>query len=181
METLESHEDYILRTKVKFGKSQSFETNKADSISYWQTAASARDALPTEKKFTRYIFVNAFGGRLQYQAWNIRLKRYFSRAGIPIDAEKKKDGLSHRLRHGYAMVCIARLKATDDPAYRLKLAHAMRHRSLSSIEPYFTPDQKDLIKTIGLIDRSPDMEAVLSEITSVYNILYDKGDPDEYF
>ena len=175
IETLTALEDYIQATTLRRKHYKHYYKAMVDSIEYWQFSEEKCAMLAKSKQQTRYIFLNKNGARLCYQTWNKRLKRYFILANIPVDTGKKRDGLSHRLRHGYAMVTIARLKKAHDPAFRLKLMRAMRHRSIASIEPYFTPSQQDLVKTIDLIDRAPDPEDVVAELSAVYDSLYKKG------
>ena len=88
----------------------------------------------------RYIFVNHLGKRLSAQLWGQRLKKYFLQAGIAIDTERKENNLSHRFRHGFAMM---HARYMDPPVPLHELQKMMRHRSVSSTLIYFTSTLED--------------------------------------
>ena len=87
-----------------------------------------------------YIFVNRLGKRLSAQFWGKRLKEYFIEAGIPLDKGKKVNNLSHRFRHGFAMM---HARFMDPPVPATELQKMMRHRNLSSTMIYYNPTQED--------------------------------------
>ena len=87
-----------------------------------------------------YIFVNHLGKRLSAQFWGKRLKEYFIEAGIPLDKGKKVNNLSHRFRHGFAMM---HARFMDPLVPATELQKMMRHRNLSSTMIYYNPTQED--------------------------------------
>ncbi len=87
-----------------------------------------------------YIFVNRLGKRLSAQLWGLKLKRYFIEAGIPVDTGKKDNNLSHRFRHGFAMMHAHFMKPSVPPQELQKMMH---HRNLSSTMIYYNPTQED--------------------------------------
>ena len=91
-------------------------------------------------KKNHYIFVNRLGKRLSAQYWGQRLKEYFIQSGIPLDKGKKINNLSHRFRHGFAMMH-ARFMVPSVPPQELQ--KMMRHHNLSSTMIYFNPTQED--------------------------------------
>lgn len=91
-------------------------------------------------KKNHYIFVNRLGKRLSAQHWGMRLKEYFIEAGIPLDKGKKVNNLSHRFRHGFAMM---HARFMDPPVPPTELQKMMRHKNLSSTMIYFNPTQED--------------------------------------
>lgn len=70
--------------------------------------------------------------------WNCTLREVFNKVGIKVDNEKKKNSLSHRFRHGFAMVRAHQMNYTH-----IKLAAALRHKSITTVMKYYNPDEKD--------------------------------------
>lgn len=91
-------------------------------------------------KTNHYIFINRLGKCLTAQYWGQRLKEYFIEAGIPVDKGKKTNNLSHRFRHGFAMMH-ARFMVPSVPSHELQ--KMMRHHCLSSTMIYYNPTQED--------------------------------------
>ena len=90
-----------------------------------------------------YIFLNRYGRILSDQTWNNTLKKYFEVAGIPIDVDVRENNLSHRFRHGFAMV---HARFSKHPADALSLQKMLRHKSLSSTMVYYNPTPEDEFK-----------------------------------
>ena len=100
-----------------------------------------------EKGNNHYVFVNKHGQPLTQQAWNLRLKEYFTAAQIPIDINVRKDNLNHRFRHGCAMYYLR----FAEEGYKLSVegvAALLRHRNLSTIYNYLkmTLDDEFMLK-----------------------------------
>lgn len=86
-----------------------------------------------------YLFLNKNGAPLSSSGWNTILKDAFIANGISIDGDFKKDNLSHRFRHGYAMYLFEVLKKPIQD-----VMDDMRHRSIQSTMIYYnlTQEQK---------------------------------------
>lgn len=83
-----------------------------------------------------YVFLNRYGRVLSDQNWNMRLKHYFNKVGIPIDHNSRENNLSHRFRHGFAMF---HAYFREHHVDALKLQEMMRHRSITSTMVYYNP------------------------------------------
>lgn len=99
-----------------------------------------------------YIFLNKNGKRLSGQTWDYTLKKYFEEAGIPIVQGHREGNLSHRFRHGFAMLHAHFMSPVVPPQDLQKL---MRHHSIRSTMKYYnlTPEEEvnmkaDLQKSI---------------------------------
>ena len=92
-----------------------------------------------------YIFLNRKGKRLSGQTWDYTLKKYFKEAGIPIVQGHREGNLSHRFRHGFAMLHAHFMKPVISPQDLQKL---MRHRSIRSTMKYYnlTPEEEVKMK-----------------------------------
>ena len=88
-----------------------------------------------EGESNMYLFLGSTGKPLSDQAWNIRLREYFLEADLEVDFGKKKDGLNHRLRHGFAMLHAYYRK---DKANALELMKLLRVRNISTVLIYFS-------------------------------------------
>lgn len=86
-----------------------------------------------EMEENHYLFLNKWGRPLSGQAWSKRLREYFHGCGLSVDTGVRKNNLSHRFRHGFAM---HQLKTGADP---IDVQKMMRHRSISSILIYHNP------------------------------------------
>lgn len=100
---------------------------------------SIRDAPETN----HYVFLNQYGRCLSGQTFNYHLKEYYREAGIPLDYGIKKDNLSHRLRHGFAMF---HAHFSKKPVTALALKDMMRHKSISSTMVYYNPTDADKLE-----------------------------------
>ena len=94
-------------------------------------------------EFNHYIFLNKNGNVLSGQTWGNYLKQYFIDCGIPLDSNTKEFNLSHRFRHGFAMLHAHYRK---NPVNALQLQIMMRHKSLSSTMIYFNPTEEEEFK-----------------------------------
>lgn len=108
---------------------ENYEKGNADIVSY-------RD--PPESN--HYIFLSSRGTPLSAQSWGKRLKTYFKECDIPLDYDYRENNLSHRFRHGFAML---HSHYREDPVNALQLQKMMRHRSLSSTMVYYNPTQEE--------------------------------------
>lgn len=110
-------------------------------------------------EYNHYVFLNQYGKVLSAQAWNYRLKKYFDEAGIPVDYGAKKDNLSHRFRHGYAMFLVLYSKHSIK---HMELKEKMRHKSIASTMRYFNPTDSDKNRMREAFDK--DLFAVIPEL-----------------
>lgn len=121
-----------------------------------------------EKKNLRknhYIFVNRLGKRLSAQVWGLRLKEYFIKAGIPIDVDRKDNNLSHRFRHGFAMM---HAREMDPPVPATELQKMMHHVSIASTMIYYNPTPEDEYRyktkmQNRFFDNNPEFNAILQD------------------
>ncbi|NFQ57799.1 site-specific integrase [Clostridium botulinum] len=88
-----------------------------------------------------YLFLNKNGAPLSSAGWNKRLKIIFDFIGINIDTQNKKNNLSHRFRHGFAMFLIKNEGKSIEYVQK-----QMRHKSISSTLIYYNPEEKDILK-----------------------------------
>lgn len=91
-----------------------------------------------------YIFLSRTGRRLSGQTWNDHLGEYFTSVGITLDEGFRKNGCSHRLRHGFAMY---HAQYSGNPMNILQLQKALRHASPFTCRIYYTPlpsDEREL-------------------------------------
>lgn len=92
-----------------------------------------------------YIFLNHLGKRLSAQNWNKKLRTYFTRVGISVDSGSRQNNLSHRFRHGFAMMHAPYMTPAE-------LKELMHHRSISSTMVYFNPTQEDKYNNISALE-----------------------------
>lgn len=76
---------------------------------------------------------------LTQSGWNSVCRNIFLEVGISVDSESKSNNLSHRFRHGFAM-----LRAKNGWS-EVKIAAALRHTSTASVKKYFNPDEEDML------------------------------------
>lgn len=100
---------------------------------------STNDAPETNQ----YVFLNRYGRPLSGQTWGNHLRRYFERAEIPLNWDRKRDSLSHRFRHGFAMF---HAHFRPNPVGALELQEMLRHKCLSSTMVYFNLTAQDELK-----------------------------------
>lgn len=89
-----------------------------------------------ENETNHYIFLNKWGRVLSGQTWGLKLKEYFTLCSIHVDKKCKESNLSHRFRHGYAMMHAYYRKNPYDLAM---LADKMRHKNPKTTMKYFSP------------------------------------------
>lgn len=99
------------------------------------------------KKENQYLFLNKNGLPLSSSGWNKFLKAVFKDVGIVIDKGHKKNNLSHRFRHGYAMYLI-----NEDKRKIEYVKEKMRHRSLQSTLIYYNPTEEEKLSDIKRIE-----------------------------
>lgn len=95
-----------------------------------------------EKSFKEenyYIFLNKNGKPLSKSGWNKILRDIFNIVGLDIDNDRRRNNLSHRFRHGYAMYLVQHRNYTP-----LQLKDALRHRSMSTVMTYYNPTEEDI-------------------------------------
>lgn len=96
-----------------------------------------------EHEQNHYLFVNhQRGSRLDNQAWGRTLKSLLIEAGIPLDAGTRDKNLSHRFRHGCAMLLYRYL----EPEHRKSLREVqlyLRHANIKTTMIYTKPTLAD--------------------------------------
>ena len=92
-----------------------------------------------------YIFINHNRGtRLDDQSWGRTLKKMFLEAGLVLDKDNRDLNLSHRLRHGCAMLYYRYI----DEEHRLSLDEVrkiMRHSNIKTTMVYTKPTLADSV------------------------------------
>lgn len=88
-----------------------------------------------------YLFLNKNGMPLSSSGWNKILKNIFVNVGIRIDKNKKRNNLSHRFRHGYAMFLIEVMGKEKS-----EVQSELRHRSIDSTGKYINPKPKKVLE-----------------------------------
>ena len=78
-----------------------------------------------------YLFLNSSFGPLKDSLWNILLRKVMIDEHIGVDFGRKKFGLNHRFRHGFAMFLLREMKMDEFEVMKL-----MRQRAIESIVPY---------------------------------------------
>ena len=86
-----------------------------------------------------YIFLNKNGKPLSQSGWNKILREIYLKVGLSLDTNKRKNNLSHRLRHGYAMFLVKYRKYT---VFQLK--DALRHASISTVQIYYNLTEDEI-------------------------------------
>lgn len=105
--------------------------SKADSVPYGNPDVSSN----------YYVFLNTLGRPLTENLWNKDLRKIFTKAGIPVDTNTRKNNLNHRFRHGYAMYLT---NVLDVSPFDVKTL--MRQKNLSSTAIYHKPTPEDIEK-----------------------------------
>ncbi len=123
--------DERLLSKSKKKKENLFFKSKSDSITNEENLFN---------KDNYYIFLS----HLQYLpltqgGWNKLLRNIFEESGLKLDVTTKKDNLSHRFRHGFAM------NKVKEGLTEIELAEALRHSGTHSVKTYYNPDEEDYI------------------------------------
>lgn len=114
-----------------------------DNIMNFATA----DCVTEQRKENRYIFLNKNGTPLSTSGWNKELKFIFKKLNIACDSKKRKDNLSHRFRHGFAMFLMQEGYPIDEIQRRL------RHSNISSTQIYTNPTKEDILKKSSELDK----------------------------
>lgn len=89
-----------------------------------------------------YVFHGGHLNRLSQQTYNNHLKVYFEAIGVSVDHGRKVGNCAHRLRHTFAMYhahYAPQIKGAEE------LRKLMRHSSVLSIQPYYTPLREDVM------------------------------------
>ena len=120
-------------------------------------------SLKDRPEHNHYVFLGKYGRILSDQAWNTRLKSYFSEAGIQVDHHVKEKNLSHRFRHGFAMF---HARFSEHPVDALVLSRMMRHRSILSTMAYYNPTPEDELKT--KTEFQEELYSLIPELKEVY-------------
>lgn len=109
-----------------------------------------------------YLFLNKNGSPLSNTGWGNTLKALFKFAGISIDIGNKRNNLSHKFRHGYAMYLIdVEKKDIHD------VKKEMRHKSITSTLIYYNPREEEILEETIKIQKN--MLNNLSNITEDNN------------
>ena len=87
-----------------------------------------------------YLFLNSSFGPLKDTHWNGLLKEVMIDEHIGVDFGRKKFGLNHRFRHGFAIYLLRDMKM--EPHEVMKY---MRQHSIESIEPYVKLTAEDVL------------------------------------
>ncbi|MCM3390488.1 site-specific integrase [Ureibacillus chungkukjangi] len=86
----------------------------------------------------QYLFLNQQNYTpLTASGWGYRIKQIFELVGIKTDKETKKNNLSHRFRHGFAM------KKISEGYDEMRLYKALRHSGPHSVKIYYNPTPED--------------------------------------
>ncbi|MED3927968.1 site-specific integrase [Priestia megaterium] len=102
---------------------------------------SIADSLDNENEKNYYLFLNKNGTPLTAAGFNKMLKLVFVNIGISIDHKNKRNNLSHRFRHGYAMYLIENMN--KDISY---VKRELRHKSIQSTLQYYNPKQETILE-----------------------------------
>lgn len=132
---------HILTEYYKATRGTMFDAKKRAHIEKETRADSVETTHDKPSRKNYYLFVNSNGRLLSAQTYNNHLKKYFNLVGIPVDHGKKQTNCSHRLRHTFAMLLTT---YGTQHASREQLMLMMRHASVFSSEPYFTPTEEEI-------------------------------------
>lgn len=138
-------DEYIEETRDEFVLNQS-ETKRKNL----ETKAKADRVTKNELFYdeNQYIFLNQqHYTPLTAAGWSFSLKKIFKELNIEIDEKTKKNNLSHRFRHGFAM---NKVKAGFTQE---ELAVLLRHSDISTVKVYFNPDEE---YKVGLLKKQKD-------------------------
>lgn len=110
---------------------------------------SKADSIKGEENFYHknnyYIFVSQHHYKpLTQTGWNKILRSIFEKVDIKVDDNVRRDNLSHRFRHGYAM------NKVKSGFNQLELATALRHSDTHSVKQYYNPDEEDYIELLKI-------------------------------
>ena len=88
-----------------------------------------------------YLFLNKNGTPLSSAGWNKIMKEIFNKLSIQLDVDVRKNNLSHRFRHGFAMFLIKNENKSIEYVQK-----QMRHRSITSTLIYYNPEEQEILK-----------------------------------
>ena len=167
----ESEDTEFVHAFEKFVRQSREEAESTHPQNYRQSEADIVYPSEFKKKGLKknhYIFVNHLGKPLSAQVWGKTLKRYFIQVGIPVDSGKKANNLSHRFRHGFAMMHARFMDPTVSPH---ELQKMMRHRQLNSTMVYYNPTQEDEYEYKTALqnkfyDNNMELKAIMSDFLS---------------
>jgi site-specific recombinase XerD len=117
---------------------------------------SLADSVEDENQENYYLFLNKNGSTLSASGWNKTLKEIFEKVGIKLDKGFKRDNLSHRFRHGFAMYLIENEKMEITFVQKI-----MRHKSIQSTTRYYNPKPETILKETQIIQNK--MKKILTE------------------
>lgn len=96
----------------------------------------------------QYIFLsNLHYSPLSASGWNYVLRKVFKAVGIVMDSDVRRNNLSHRFRHGFAMNKVSEGYTAE------RLAKALRHSSTATCIVYYNPDEEDLAELLVTNDK----------------------------
>ena len=126
----------------------------------------SRDWKKKGLKKNHYVFLNRLGKPLSADLWGQTLKRYYMELGIPIDTIKKLNNLSHRLRHGFAMMHAH----SDPPTPMNELRLMMHHKHISSTAIYYNPTDEERFEKMtemqkSILKSNPELAELLSNLS----------------
>ena len=132
MDTYHVIMEYVDKAHVRAKKkySAAYKAKKADSVG--QYAKTHKD--------NYYVFLNSKGTPMSDETWRTELRKIFQGVGIDVDYGKKRDGLSHRFRHGFCMHLLYDLKMPKNQVMKRS-----RHNSESGLEKYNTPSVEQIV------------------------------------
>jgi len=150
IETLQKLQKYISLTRSP----DFFGVKAYNNMKMRNTADKVTDRVDIQKN--SYVFVNKNGTALSDKGWGDILKQIYIDLDIELDKEKKKDGLSHRFRHGFAMFNVL-IEKCD----RLELKNLLRHTNIRSCEIYFSltsPQKSELVQKAFTLQKEGGMQ-----------------------
>jgi len=131
----ESRDEFLLN-KYEIKQRNLAEKAKADKV----TNLGIQGIEGADVIENQYIFLShQHYTPLTAAGWNYTLRKIFNAIGITIDKRKRKNNLSHRFRHGFAMIRAHQMGYTQE-----KLATILRHSGTLTVLQYYNPDEEDL-------------------------------------
>lgn len=124
------------------------ETTVADTVADYIKSDFIRKKMklaPLEQRSidrkNHYLFLNSRFKPLTDTLWNNILRRVMTDEQVGVDFGRKKFGLNHRFRHGFAIFLLREKKLDGYEVMKL-----MRHHSIESIEPYVKLTTEDVLE-----------------------------------
>lgn len=122
---------------------------------YMNTVADSVGDFSKTRRTNRYLFLNSKGGVLSDEVWNQCLRKIFNEVGISIDYGYRKNNLSHRFRHAFAMKLMYGMGNVNISAVKT----FTRHKSDDGLNAYNNPTTEDIVKIkdelvaeLGIVD-----------------------------